>query len=97
MHTRRGGGRPLLVLITHTDTLRLTLHGETHTYIHTQDAHGRAYAGIADAFTRICAEEGPATLLSGMGPRVMWIGIGGFVFFGVYEDCRRLLTTRVGV
>lgn len=62
-----------------------------------QDAQGRPYKGIADAFRRICAEEGAATLMSGVGPRVMWIGIGGFVFFGVYEDARRLLTTRVGI
>jgi hypothetical protein len=64
---------------------------------HTQDAKGRAYKGIADAFRRICAEEGPATLLSGVGPRVMWIGIGGFIFFGAYEDCRRVLTSKVGM
>lgn len=62
-----------------------------------QDARGKAYTGIADTFRRICAEEGPATLMSGVGPRVMWIGIGGFIFFGVYEDCRRVLTTKVGV
>jgi len=46
---------------------------------------------------RIYQEEGISRLLSGMGPRVMWISIGGFVFFGVYEDARRLLTTRVGL
>lgn len=57
-----------------------------------KDAQGKVYRGIADAFGRVYREEGPATLFSGVGPRVMWIGIGGFVFFGVYEDCRRLLT-----
>lgn len=34
---------------------------------------------------RIAAEEGPRALLSGIGPRVMWISIGGSIFLGVYE------------
>jgi hypothetical protein len=31
--------------------------------------------------------KGVKTLFSGVGPRVTWISIGGFVFFGVYEKC----------
>jgi solute carrier family 25 (mitochondrial S-adenosylmethionine transporter), member 26 len=45
---------------------------------------------------RVVRDEGASKLLAGLGPRVMWISIGGFVFFGVYEDCRVVLT-RLGV
>jgi len=35
---------------------------------------------------------GPYTIFfSGVGPRVTWISIGGFVFFGAYEQAKRLL------
>lgn len=30
-------------------------------------------------------------LFSGLGPRVMWISIGGFVFFGAYEEAKALI------
>lgn len=30
-------------------------------------------------------------LFSGMGPRIGWMAIGGFIFFGVYERCLQLL------
>lgn len=62
-----------------------------------QDIRGRPYRGIIDTFMRITAEEGTLTLFSGVGPRVMWIGIGGFIFFGVYEDCRHVLNSKVGL
>lgn len=29
--------------------------------------------------------------MQGIGPRVMWIGIGGSIFFGVLESTKRLL------
>lgn len=51
------------------------------------------YKGMWNTFNRILNEEGAASLLSGFGPRVMWISIGGFVFFGVYEDVRHLIKT----
>ena len=33
----------------------------------------------------IAAEEGVAGLFKGIGPRVGWITLGGYVFFGAYE------------
>lgn len=57
-----------------------------------KDVHGRRYHGIGDTFRRVYTEEGVATLFSGLGPRVVWIGIGGIVFFGTYEEARRLLS-----
>ena len=31
-------------------------------------------------------EEGYRALLSGLVPRVVWIALGGLIFFGVYEQ-----------
>jgi solute carrier family 25 (mitochondrial S-adenosylmethionine transporter), member 26 len=50
------------------------------------------YAGWRDAAVRIVREEGAAALLSGMGPRVAWISVGGAVFIGSFEELRRRLT-----
>lgn len=55
------------------------------------DAKGVPYLGVRDTLTRIMNEEGPRTLFSGVGPRVMWISIGGFVFFGAYEKAKSVL------
>eukprot|EP01139_Manchomonas_bermudensis_P010306 Amastigsp_a340184_45.p1 type:complete len:274 gc:universal Amastigsp_a340184_45:880-59(-) len=46
---------------------------------------------MAHVLRQILRDEGPATLLNGIQPRVLWISIGGFVFFGVYEQARALL------
>lgn len=40
----------------------------------------------------IYKEEGWRALFLGLQPRVMWIGIGGFVFFGAYEKSKEVLT-----
>ena len=36
-------------------------------------------------------ERGLSGLYAGVLPRTIWISIGGFVFFGVYEKCKSLL------
>lgn len=41
---------------------------------------------------RVAAEEGPRALLSGLGPRVLWISIGGSIFLGVYEKALKTCT-----
>ncbi|KAI8969056.1 mitochondrial carrier domain-containing protein [Mycotypha africana] len=56
---------------------RIMLSNKNHTAKH--------YAGIVSTMKRIAAEEGPRALFSGIGPRVMWISIGGSIFLGVYE------------
>lgn len=33
-------------------------------------------------------------LLQGIGPRVLWIGIGGSIFFGVLERTKQILEER---
>ncbi|KAF9921415.1 S-adenosylmethionine transporter, partial [Modicella reniformis] len=50
------------------------------------------YSGIVSTFKRILAEEGPRALFSGIGPRVMWISIGGSIFLGAYEKTKVLVS-----
>ncbi|KAG0240482.1 hypothetical protein BGX31_001943 [Mortierella sp. GBA43] len=50
------------------------------------------YSGILSTMKRILAEEGPRALFSGIGPRVMWISIGGSIFLGVYEKAKVLIS-----
>ncbi|KAL0282302.1 UNVERIFIED_CONTAM: S-adenosylmethionine carrier 1, chloroplastic/mitochondrial [Sesamum angustifolium] len=52
------------------------------------------YKGIFDCVQSIVREEGPSALLKGVGPRVLWIGIGGSIFFGVLERTKRFLAER---
>jgi solute carrier family 25 S-adenosylmethionine transporter 26 len=37
---------------------------------------------------KIHREDGVGRLFSGLAPRVFWISIGGFVFFGSYETAK---------
>ncbi|OIW00450.1 hypothetical protein TanjilG_05800 [Lupinus angustifolius] len=55
---------------------------------------GNQYKGIVDCVQTIIKEEGPSALLKGVGPRVLWIGIGGSIFFGVLESSKRFLSER---
>ncbi|CAL1380057.1 unnamed protein product [Linum trigynum] len=52
------------------------------------------YKGVMDCVQTVIREEGPAALLKGIGPRVLWIGIGGSIFFGVLESAKRKLAER---
>ncbi|KAI9289215.1 mitochondrial carrier domain-containing protein [Umbelopsis sp. AD052] len=45
----------------------------------------KPYTGIISTLKRIRAEEGGRALLAGIGPRVLWISIGGCIFLGMYE------------
>ncbi|CAG8584994.1 4606_t:CDS:2 [Ambispora gerdemannii] len=49
------------------------------------------YSGIVDTLKRIWSEEGPRALFSGIGPRVMWVSVGGYIFLGVYEKAKKTL------
>ncbi|GAQ79393.1 mitochondrial substrate carrier family protein [Klebsormidium nitens] len=53
------------------------------------------YTGIMDCISKMVAEEGAGSLFKGVGPRVLWIGIGGSIFFGVLEKTKSLLTTEL--
>uniref|UniRef100_A0A5B7BLK2 S-adenosylmethionine carrier 1 n=1 Tax=Davidia involucrata TaxID=16924 RepID=A0A5B7BLK2_DAVIN len=52
------------------------------------------YKGIFDCVRTIIREEGTPALLKGMGPRVLWIGIGGSIFFGILERTKQILAQR---
>jgi solute carrier family 25 S-adenosylmethionine transporter 26 len=64
-----------------------------------QDKDGVPYNGMSDTFRRLVIEgrHSPKGLLgvffAGVQPRVMWISIGGFVFFGAYEQAVNLFTS----
>lgn len=51
----------------------------------------RRQTGFWDMYRRVVAQEGHRALLRGMIPRVMWISMGGFVFFGSYEVAKESL------
>mmetsp|Transcript_30356 Transcript_30356/g.35346 ORF Transcript_30356/g.35346 Transcript_30356/m.35346 type:complete len:294 (+) Transcript_30356:45-926(+) len=55
-----------------------------------KDKSGVAYHSAIDVARRVIYQEGWRTLLSGIEPRVIWISIGGFVFFGAYEEARSI-------
>jgi len=59
-----------------------------------QDAQGIRYLGLMDVLEKIWTTESKPpfrVLFSGIQPRVMWISIGGFVFFGAYETYKTIL------
>lgn len=59
------------------------------------DHSGRAYNGIVDVFRSTIQTDGPSALWKGIQPRVMWITIGGFVFFGSYEQAKYLVAPLI--
>ncbi|CAH9105705.1 unnamed protein product [Cuscuta europaea] len=54
----------------------------------------KQYQGVIHCIGTIAREEGTSALFKGMGPRVLWIGIGGSIFFGVLEKTKQLLSQR---
>ncbi|PRQ24595.1 putative mitochondrial carrier protein [Rosa chinensis] len=52
------------------------------------------YQGICDCVRTIMREEGSPAFWKGIGPRVLWIGIGGSIFFGVLERTKQILEQR---
>ncbi|CAN4095138.1 unnamed protein product [Withania somnifera] len=51
----------------------------------------KQYEGILHCVNTIVRKEGASTLFKGIGPRVLWIGIGGSIFFGVLERTKKLV------
>lgn len=54
-------------------------------------ATGEAYVGTINSLQTIVREEGALALFKGIGPRVGWITIGGYIFFGAYEKSMEFL------
>jgi len=61
-----------------------------------QDKDNVPYKGVRDVFTRTVNNEGYGALWRGLQPRVFWISIGGFVFFGAYETARSCIQPVLG-
>ncbi|XP_050211609.1 S-adenosylmethionine carrier 1, chloroplastic/mitochondrial-like [Mercurialis annua] len=55
---------------------------------------GYQYKGILDCARTVARQEGVHALLKGIGPRVLWIGFGGSIFFGVLEKTKHMLAQR---
>jgi solute carrier family 25 S-adenosylmethionine transporter 26 len=49
------------------------------------------HRSIIATLMNIVRNEGCLKLFSGIGPRVLWISIGGSIFFGVYEESKKLI------
>lgn len=58
------------------------------TRLMTQGSSGR-YKNIFDATAKIMAEEGPGAFLKGWQPRLVWISLGGCVFFTALEQFKK--------
>jgi len=50
-----------------------------------------AEKNVLKVMSSIYREEGPHRLLSGIGPRVFWITIGGFIYLGTLEKIKNVL------
>lgn len=72
-------------LTTPLDVVKTRLMTQTHT------TAADRYSGVVHALRRIAAEEGVGALFSGLRPRVVWISVGGTIFFGTYEEAKRRL------
>jgi len=58
-----------------------------------QGASGQ-YRNVFDCANKVIAQEGAGALFRGWQPRVMWIGIGGSVFFTVLEAAKKLYAPK---
>ncbi len=58
------------------------------TRLMTQGASGR-YKNLFDATVQIARTEGMGAFMSGWQPRLIWISLGGFVFFPVLEAAKK--------
>lgn len=65
---------------------------KTRLMTQTKTVQADRYRGVVHALRRIYAEEGIRALYLGIQPRVMWISLGGAIFFGTFEELRRQFT-----
>jgi solute carrier family 25 (mitochondrial S-adenosylmethionine transporter), member 26 len=60
------------------------------------DQHGVVYQSAMDVVQRTYAQGGNKIFFSGIQPRVFWITLGGFVFFGAYEGFKGVVSPVLG-
>lgn len=61
------------------------------TRLMTQGTTGR-YKNLVDATLTIARTEGMSAFMSGWQPRLLWISLGGFVFFPALEAAKQLFS-----
>ncbi|KAL3152426.1 hypothetical protein ABBQ32_001477 [Trebouxia sp. C0010 RCD-2024] len=54
----------------------------------------RTYTNVFDCASKIAQQEGYATFLQGWQPRVVWIGLGGCVFFTALEEAKKFYAPK---
>ncbi|KAK9826574.1 hypothetical protein WJX74_003521 [Apatococcus lobatus] len=54
----------------------------------------KTYSGPFDCLSRILKDEGASALFKGWQPRVVWIGIGGCIFFAALEEAKKLFVPQ---
>lgn len=59
------------------------------TRLMTQGTVGGKYSGVVDCARQIARDEGVGALFRGWEPRVLWIGLGGCVFFSALEAAKK--------
>jgi solute carrier family 25 S-adenosylmethionine transporter 26 len=55
------------------------------------------YKNVFDCAKQIMKQEGAGALMRGWQPRVIWIGVGGSVFFTVLEQAKKLYAPKPAV
>jgi solute carrier family 25 S-adenosylmethionine transporter 26 len=60
------------------------------------DHEGIPYKNVRDVWQRTLATEGRSALWHGVQPRVFWISLGGFLFFGAYESAKSVVQPVCG-
>jgi solute carrier family 25 S-adenosylmethionine transporter 26 len=60
------------------------------------DHEGVPYQNVRDVWQRTLATEGRGALWHGLQPRVFWISLGGFLFFGAYESAKAVVQPVCG-
>ena len=63
------------------------------TRLMTQGTSG-TYKGAVDCAAKIIKTEGAGALMRGWAPRLMWISIGGSIFFGVLEQAKQAFAPK---
>lgn len=53
-----------------------------------KDRFNEPYHGVKDVIQKTIQHDGRMALWNGIQPRVFWITLGGFIFFGVYEESK---------
>ncbi|KAJ3373817.1 hypothetical protein GGF31_008702 [Allomyces arbusculus] len=69
---------------------------KTRVMLATRAGSATPYVGVIATFRDILRNEGPKALFRGIGPRTLWISVGGFIFLGAYEKAKTVLVDRFG-